>query len=539
MGKELIGRLKEASISILPIVVLIIILNFSSKDIAFDGSSATNGMGPIFASFLISIIPLIVGMALFNMGAEKSMGQIGEIVGTTLTKRKSLILLAIVALLMGTLTTMAEPDLTVLSLRLLPEGSNWIFIVVVSLGVGILLMVAVFRVIFQKSLKIWLIIAYGLVFALGCLADKNFFTIVFDSGGVTTGPVSVPFIIALGVGVATVRGGKNPEDDAFGYSGLCSLGPLISVMILCAFLSNNAGISNIEGNIENQVSDMFSTLSSYGEIGSLYLNNFLSALREVSLSMSPIVVFFVFYNFFLKIKGPKLWSIIIGLFYTFIGLVFFLMGANSGFITVASSLGKSFGHLSIYLFLGIGFVIGCLIILAEPAVHVLAEQVSEVSRGVIKKSTIYIALCLATGLAVLLNIIRVRFSIPLVYFIVVVYIITFVMCFFVPDIYVAIAFDSSGVATGTLSSCFLLPMFIGYTNTLYEQGVYGDITLGAAMLENGFGIIGMVSTMPLIAIELVGLIGVIKTKTAYKKALESVREPDDSQIIHLPSVMGA
>ena len=192
MTKELLSKLKESVISISPIIILIIVLNFAAPSFSLDPNYNFNA-GPVFTSFMISIVPLILGLALFNMGAEKSMGKIGELVGTSLTKKKSLVLLAIIALLLGTLITIAEPDLTVLSLQLMPAGPNWTLIVVASLGVGVMLAVAVIRVILQKSIKVWLVIAYGLVFALGCMANPEFFPVVFDAGGATTSAISSPF----------------------------------------------------------------------------------------------------------------------------------------------------------------------------------------------------------------------------------------------------------------------------------------------------------------------------------------------------------
>ena len=534
MIKELLDKLKESSMSILPIIILIVILNFAVPSFALD-PDFSHGVGPSFTSFMISIVPLIIGMALFNMGAEKSMGKIGEIVGISLTKKKSLVLLAIIAFLLGTLITIAEPDLTVLSLRLMPSGPNWTLVVVASLGVGAMLAVAVIRVIFQKSLKVWLIIAYALVFCLGCMANPEFFPVVFDAGGATTSAVSSPFILAFGIGIAAVRGGKNSEDDSFGYAGLCSLGPLISVMIMAIFLGNNeASMDHMLSQIPGQVDEILVSLDSYSQLGTFYLQQFLSALQDVALSMCPIVIFFFIYNFFFKVPLRTLYSIIIGIVYTYVGLVIFLMGANAGFIPVAATLGQAFADMNIAAFLVFGFAVGCLIILAEPAVHVLANQVTEVTSGVIRKWHVFLALCLGAGVSVFLNIIRIHFDIPIIVMIGTIYIIAFILCFIVPDIYVAIAFDSSGVATGTLSSCFLLPLFIGYTNDTFST-IYQGQELAGQILSNGFGIIGMMSTTPIVAIELLGLFAVVKNKLNYKRALESIKEPDDSQVIHLPA----
>ena len=520
MGKEFLSKFRESAFSILPIFVLIIVLNFASVSFRLDEGTLA---GPTFVSFVISAIPLLLGMTLFNMGAEKAMGKIGEVVGTTLTKKKSLVLLAVIAVLLGTLMTIAEPDLTVLSQRLLPSGPNWLLVAIAAIGVGVMLAVAVVRVILQKSIKIWLVIAFGLVFALGCMADPDFFPIVFDSGGATTSAISSPFIIAFGVGVASVRGGKNAEDDSFGYAGLCSLGPLISVMLLGIFLDKNFILENLG----KEMSSMTSSLDSFAAIGPFYAEQTVSAILDVTLSILPIVVFFFVYNFFLKLRGKELLSIVIGLIYTYIGLVIFLLGANSGFIPVATALGSNFVHVDEWIFILFAFVIGCLIIIAEPAVHVLADQVAEVTSGTIRKGQVFLFLAIGTGVSVLLNVIRVVYNINLIYFVATIYIVGFVLAFVVPDIYVAIAFDSTGVATGTLSSCFLLPLFIGFVNL--SSG--GDVE---SVLREGFGIIGMISTMPVIAIESLGLYGMIKNKMNYNKALKKVKEPDDSQVIHLP-----
>lgn len=532
MGKEFVAKLKEAVISIFPIIILLVILNFAAPSFSLDPQY--NNAGPVFTNFMISVIPLVIGLALFNMGAEKAMGKIGELAGSSLTKKKSLILLVVIAVLLGTLITIAEPDLSVFSLRLFPSGPHYLLVVIAALGVGVMLAVAIIRVIMQKSIKVWLVIAYGLVFLLGCLADESFYSIVFDAGGATTSAVSSPFIISFGIGVAAVRGGKNSEDDSFGYAGLCSLGPLITVMIMAIFLGNNKEF--ILGNVNNQVIEIENELQQvtlFSDIPNFYYAKFIDSIKEVSISLAPIVAFFIIYCFIFKIQKRDLYSIIIGLIFTFIGLVIFLMGANAGFIPVAVILGQSFINIDLSLFLIFGFVIGNLIILAEPAVHVLADQVAEVTRGSIRKSTVFLALCIGTGISVFLNIIRIYFDIPILMIIGPIYIVSFILCFLVPDLYVAIAFDSTGVATGTLSSCFLLPLFIGFTNAYYGKTLTGD-ALAAKVLENGFGIIGMISTMPIISIELIGLIAKIKNKQAYKKALLRVKEFDDSQVIHLP-----
>ncbi len=547
MLKETLSRLKEASFSILPVVIVVLIFNFAVPGITLESDGSK--FGPVIVSLLISVIPLIVGTALFSIGAEKSVAKIGEVVGTTLTKRKSLVMLLIISLLLGILATIAEPDLTVLASRISESGPNWSLIVIAAIGVGIFLVVAILRVVYNKSLKYWLAMGYGLVFTLGLFADPDFFSIIFDSGGVTTGVITVPFIIALGMGVARVLGGENAEDDSFGYSGLCSLGTVLAAMLFSVVIKRTGALDGIQkvieekfdiNNITSSTDSMMIPLENYGQLGKLYLSNGLSSLKDVTLSITPIVCFFIIFNFFAKIKGKALGSIVIGFVYTFFGMVFFFLGAESGFIPVASALGKWVsqtmvaGENVLWIFVLICVVLGFISMLAEPSVRVLAVNVSEVSRGVISKKTIYIALGVATSLALLMNVFRVTYNIDFYYFIVPLFLLALVLAFLSPDIYVGIAIDAAGVATGTMASCFFLPMFIGYASILYANNLQGNKSLGSSIMKNGFGVVGLMSVMPIIAVEVVGLIAILKTRMAYRKALAQVVEPDDSQIIHLP-----
>ena len=538
MGKELLLKFKDAVYEILPVVLVLIVFNFAvpSLSLETDGSK----FGPVMTSLLISIVPLILGTALFNIGAEKSVAKIGEIVGSRLTKRKTLTALFIVAFLLGLLCTFAEPDLSVLASRINPDGPDWILIAVASLGVGIFLLVAIIRIIKHRSLKVWLGLGYGLIFSLALLSDPDFFTLAFDAGGVTTGVVTVPFIIALGVEVSKSLGGNKAEDDSFGFSGLCSMGTVLAVILYSLALKGAGGIARIQDilavkfNINSGTDSVMTVLKSYDDIPVLLLENFLGSLKDVSLSMLPIVSFFILFNIFAKIKGKALGSIVIGFVYIFFGLILFFLGAETGFIPLASGFGKWFafsGNDYLWLFILFGFVIGFIAMLAEPAVKVLAVNVSEVSNGVISQNLIFVSLGLATAIAITLNIIRVTYNIDFVYFIVPLFILAIVLCFFAPDIYVGIAIDAAGVATGTMASCFFLPMFIGYSAVKYQTVE----PFGRAIMRNGFGVVGLMSVMPIIAVEIVGIAAVLKTDIAYKKAYEAMLEPDDSQVIHLPS----
>lgn len=533
MIKEITARLKEGLMSILPIAVILVILNFAIPGLSFDDATQyPSHVGPAFVAFLLALVPMILGMAFFNLGADKSTGRIGILVGGLVSKKKALGILLFIALLMGTLTTLAEPDLTVLATRLYPDshdsGMRILMIVTSSVGVGVFLLVAILRVIYDKSIKYWLVIGYSLVFVLGYFIDPDFFSIIFDSGGVTTGPVTVPFIISLGISVSSMLGGSKAEDDSFGYSGLCTLGTVLSVTLFAVVMKHTGAMDSMESTFGSM--NLLTEINSYQGLADVYRESFLSNLKGVAISMIPITLFFLVYNFFLKLKKPDFFSIIIGLVYVFVGLVLFLFSSEAGLSPAASRLGKAFATLPLYVFMLVVFSCGVISMLAEPGVHVLADQVNEVSRGAISRPTIFFVLGLSTGLSLVLNVIRVHDNIPIIDFVIPILAVGLVLAFFTPEIYVAIAIDAAGVATGTMASCLFLPMFIGYTSSLYQNSA----NYGQMILRNGFGVVGMMSLMPIACVEIVGILSVIKTKIGYQKALKAVMEPDDAQIVHLP-----
>ena len=537
MKSEFLTKFKEAIIAIVPIIVALVAVNYIVPGLSVESSSYPGSpyFGPAMTSLLVSTVPLIMGTTLFAMGAEKSIAKIGEIVGNKLTKRRSIILLLVIALLLGILATIAEPDLMVLSKRINGGKPDWTLIIIAAVGVGLFLVVGILRVVHNKKLKYWIAMGYGLVFTLGCLADQSFFSIVFDAGGVTTGVVTVPFILALGVSVASKLGGKDAEDASFGYSGLCSLGTVLAVMLFSIILRNTVGFEGTKASIEGVT---FTQLDSYKALGHLYLDVGLESIKNVAISMGPIFVFFLIFNIFIKTKGRALGAIFIGFAYTFVGLVLFFMGAETGFIPVATAIGQFFGEKGpdmMWLLLIIGGVLGAIAMLAEPAVGVLAENVAEVSRGSVSKPMLVLSICAATAIAIILNVIRVVYEIDLIIFVAVLFIIAITLAFVTPEIYVGIAVDAAGVATGTMASCVFLPMFIGYTSVVYSSDLGPYTSKGEAIMTNGFGVVGLMSIMPIIAVELLGFIGALRTNLSYAKALKNVVEADDSQVIHLPS----
>ena len=540
MLDELKEKIKESTTAILPMVILILIINFAILVPKHASIEENNSLfGPVTLSLIIATVPLLIGTALFSIGAEKSVAKIGELVGEVLTKRKTIKLLLAVSFMMGFLATMAEPDLSVLSSRISPSGPDWMLILVGAIGVGIFLVVGILRVAYNKRLRYWFPIGYGIVFTLVLLIDPSFTSIVFDAGGVTTGVVTVPFILSLGMGVARVTSKNDADDDSFGFSGLCTLGTVLLVTIYAVILSKTGMIKNIQNNLAikfdsyNATDQIMQGLDSYMDMFALYGHNVLHSIQNVAISMAPIVVFFVIFNLFVRLKGRNLYSIIFGFALTFIGLVLFFLGAETGFMPVATKLGKYFGGVAkddLLLFILVGAVTGFISMLAEPAVSVLAKNVSEVSRGAISKNLVLISLCIATSISIFLNIIRIRYNIEIVNFLVPLIIIAIVLSLFSKDMYIGIAIDSAGVATGTMASCFFLPMSIGYVSSFYV----GKENFGSILMANGFGIIGIMSIMPIITLELIGAFGTIKETIVQKNLLSKFIQEDDVQVIHLP-----
>lgn len=501
----------NALLSTLPVVVIIVILNFTGLA-SYNDVATLNGNGNIL--LLVGSILLFVGIALFSIGTDNAMSKIGEHVGSSMTAKKNLFSLIFIVFLLGLFVTIAEPDLSVLASKL--PFNNLIFIGLVGIGVGVFLVIGVLRILLQKSLKVWLLAFYALIFALAILVDEKFIPLTFDSGGVTTGPMTVPFILALGVGIATSRGGKSSNADSFGLTAFCSIGPLLIVSIF-ALISNK-----IEYTYEPFVVTNAATR---------FLNSFLDSLKNVGIAMAPIVLFFFIYNaIVIKLPKKEILKIIVGLSYTFVGLTLFLTGVEGGFTPIADALGqvlylKGIQNNTIYILLIVSFLVGFVVVLCEPAVSVLVKQVEQVSDGLIKKKTMLISLSIGIALGVLLAIIRILYNFPIYYYIVPGYILALALTFFVPDIYVGIAFDSGGVASGPMTSAFIMPFAIGVANAIKK----GD---GDFILTEAFGTVAMVALMPLIVIQLIGLTATFKKFKILKNARNRIKSNDDNQIIH-------
>ncbi len=500
----LLKKIRESLISVLPVTLIVCLLNLTPL---------VNFTGYEIAVFVISSVFLILGIGLFNMGADLAMTPMGEHVGAGLTKSRKVILLISVCFLMGLLITVAEPDLSILADQITAVDST-LLILSVGLGVGIFLVLSVMKMIFHKPLSSMLLYFYMILFALAALViingNADFLAMGFDSGGVTTGPITVPFIMALGVGIATTLGGRDVGENSFGLIAMCSVGPILAVLLL--------GVG-IKGGMDYQVPDYSIANNILEEVGQVLLHN----LGKVGLALGLIVAFFIILQFLcLKLPGRKLGQIAIGILYTYAGLVVFLSAVEVGFIAIGYKLGQELaGNHPAILVIG-GFILGMVVVLAEPAVHVLNKQVEDITDGTVSKRSMMIALSVGVGVSIALSMLRVAVGFSILYYLIPGYLISLGLSFFVPGIYTAIAFDSGGVASGPLTSSFILPMSIGAC--VIMQG-------GDAVMSQALGIVAMVAMTPLITIQLLGFRAVMHKKVRDRLAMKRILSADDEQII--------
>ena len=504
--KRVFLKLRESFISVLPITVIVLILSFTPL-------APLSGMER--AVFGVSAIFLVLGIGLFNLGADLAMTPMGEHVGSGLTKSKKLIVLLSVCFVMGVLITVAEPDLSVLAGQVEAVMNSMLLIVTVGVGVGLFIVIAIIKIITRKSLSSMLMFFYMALFAVSAVLIESgkgsFLPLSFDSGGVTTGPITVPFIMALGVGIATTIGGKDASENSFGLIALCSIGPMLAVMILS--LTANGELSY--------------TLPDYSvgaNLGSAFGAVLGGTVLEVLLALGLIVVFFAILQFtVLKLPKEKIIQIVIGIVYTFGGLVIFLTAVKVGFMPIGFKIGQELASYNEILLVVFGLVLGMVVVLAEPAIHVLNKQVEQVTGGGVGKTEMLVALSVGVGLSIALSMIRIIFGFSLLYYLIPGYLISLGLSFFVPKLYTGIAFDSGGVASGPLTSSFILPMAIGACASLAGEG---------SVLSLAFGVVSLVAMIPLITIQVLGFKAIMSAKVRNRITMKRILSADDEQIIY-------
>ena len=503
MLKALFEKLKESALSVFPVALIVLVLGLTPLT---DFNVTETGV------FAICSVALVVGMALFNLGADIAMTPMGEQIGSGLPKAGKFKTLLLVCFIMGVFVTIAEPDLTVLASQVKEVINGTTLILSIGVGVGAFLLLSVLRVVFRLSLAQLMTIFYLLLFAISALIIERggsaFLPLAFDSGGVTTGPITVPFIMAMGSGVAFALGDKHDRESNFGFIALCSIGPILAV----AFLGLFSG-----GEITYKLPDYSMAL------GKAFFHTLGDTALEVLIALAPIVAFFFILQFtLLKLPKKRILSIIIGIFYTLFGLVIFLTAVSVGFVPIGYKMGVSLASRSPWLFIGFSFFLGLTAVLAEPAIHVLNRQVEVVTGGAVKKRSMLIALSVGVGVAIALSAIRAVYDFSVLYYLVPGYFISLGLSFFVPKLYTAIAFDSGGVASGPLTSSFILPFIIGACAVLQGE---------AKILTDAFGLVAMVAMTPLITIQALGFSAVTKKHVRERIAMRRILSADDKQII--------
>ena len=500
MNVKLKEKIRESLSAVLPITGIVLMLSIFLIPME---------LGSV-VMFLTGALMLIVGMGFFQLGAEMAMTPLGEGVGVQISKMKKLLTVLLTGFLMGVIITVSEPDLQVLAGQV-PSVPNMVLIMTVAVGVGLFLALAIVRIRYKISLSMLLIVCYLALILVSMFVPKEFLAVAFDSGGVTTGPMTVPFIMAMGVGLASVRSDKNAANDSFGLVALSSVGPILAVLILgCFFKPTEAAYT---------LTDV-ATVVTTQDVARVFAQGLPLYAREVLLSLVPILwVFLIFQWLTHRYHGLQIKRIIVGFGYTYIGLVLFLCGANVGFAPVGAYLGKELAGLSLrWILVPIGALIGYYIVKAEPAIQVLNHQVEAVTNGAISVKMMNRCMQIGVAASVSLAMLRVLTGISIQWFVIPGYIIALVLSRMVPDIFIGIAFDSGGVASGPMTSTFLLPLSIGVCEAL-----------GGNLMTDAFGVVALVALTPLIAIQLMGL--VYKLKTAKRTRTVPAAIADDCDMI--------
>ncbi len=488
MNPKLKEKITESLSAVLPITLIVMAISMIFVPIDIGA----------MAVFLAGSVLLVIGMGLFQLGAEMSMTPLGEGIGATMSHCRKIAIIALIGFLMGVIITISEPDLQVLAEQV-PAIPNMTLIITVAVGVGIFLAVAIVRILLQISLSKLLVFFYVIVIGVSFFAPRSFIAVAFDSGGVTTGPMTVPFIMAMGVGLASVRSDRNAASDSFGLVALSSIGPILAVLILgCFFTPEEADYA---------VSTL-THVDTTKDVAYEFLISFPRYFEEVCISLLPVFAVFVIFQLLTRrYRRTQAIRLVVGFLYTYLGLVLFLCGVNVGFAPVGSFLGGAIASSGAaeWALIPIGMLIGYYIVKAEPAIQVLNRQVDGVTNGAVSAKSMNLAMSIGVSISVGLAMLRVITGIPIYYIIIPGYALALILSFFVPKIFVGIAFDSGGVASGPMTTTFLLPLSIGACEAL-----------GGNIMTDAFGVVALVALTPLIAIQIMGLhyrLKVSKTET--------------------------
>lgn len=492
MNTTLKEKLRESLSAVLPVTGIVLFISIFLVPLE---------IGSVVIFFVGSLL-LVLGMGMFQLGAEIAMTPLGEGVGAEMAKSRNTVIVALVSFLMGAIITIAEPDLQILSEQV-PSIPNFTLVITVAVGVGVFLALAVLRIVLKINLTNLLTVLYILLLGFSFFVPENFLAVAFDSGGVTTGPVTVPFIMALGVGLSSVRGDKNASGDSFGLVALSSIGPILAVMLLGFFYSPEEALYS-----PAEIAEVVTMRDVFGE----FFFELPSYAKEVVFSILPVAaVFLIFQLISRRYRKRQTKRITVGFVYTYLGLVLFLCGVNIGFAPVGTLLGRELASAHKWLLVPLGMLIGYFIVKAEPAIQVLNRQVQSVTNGAVSEKSMNRCLSIGVAVSIGLAIVRILTGIPIQFIIIPGYIAALALSRFVPKIFVGIAFDSGGVASGPMTSSFLLPLCIGACEAL-----------GGSIMTDAFGVVALVALTPLIAVQIMG----VQYRFKLRKQ-QSITKPDE------------
>lgn len=483
----ILEKFKEVLTSVLPIVFIVLLLNFTLVP-----------LGEEIVVFLVSSVFLLIGLTGFLIGVEVGISPIGDHMGEGLARSGKLWIVLLLGLVLGFLISIAEPDLHIVANQVAQVSGGLIskmsIVLVVSVGIAIMLAVGLARIMYNIPLYIVLTVLYAVILVMTFFASQDFIAISFDASGATTGALTVPFVLALALGTSKLKkDSKASEKDSFGLVAIVSTGAIIAVMLMS--IIKNTG----------KISGSLPTAELSGDIGQRFIDVFLETVPEVATALFPVIFLFFVFNFvMLKLNRRELRKIIVGVFFTFSGLVVFLVGVNAGFMQIGSIIGESVANSGNLLYpVGLAFVLGFVTILAEPAVYVLTHQIEEVTSGYVKRTLVLATLAIGVGVAVALAVLRIMVpQLQLWQFLLPGYLVATALMYIAPKLFVGIAYDSGGVASGPMTATFILA---------YTQGI-ANATPTADVFSDGFGVIAMVAMTPLIALQLLGILFKIKSK---------------------------
>lgn len=508
-------RIFDSYLSVMPILLVttVVFLTHLIPDFSLQG----------YIAFLFSSFAIGFGLWLFSLGVDNSISQMGTMIGTSLFRFRKLFLISAMTFVLGVIITIAEPDL-----RIMVSQTGWneaLLVSVVSVGVGLFFVIGVLRILFKKNLQVLFLAFYGMIFALTGIVNPKFLPLAFDSGAVVTGPLTIPFILSFGAGLALSDRTHNGE-DAFGLTALATAGPIFSVMVLSIFQDPNDLVYPMT---TSPISSVASWNDFWPTLGNALSASFIDEAKAIALAIAPIAVFFFIYDLlFLKQSGKARAKLAIGLIYSMLGLWVFLVAVNVGFLPTAQEIGKGLGedpNLFGYAIL-LGGLFGLFGVYAEPAVHVLVKQIEKVSEGTIKANRILFVMAISVGFGMAMQVVRAYYGFSILYYFIPLYALALGLSFVVPKIYANIAFDSGSIASGPMAASFVMPFVVGFTAA--SRGT-------EAVYVSAFGTIAMVSAMPLVVIQLMGLYAEIKRKLILSKVQKQFIEPDDCQVIHFVS----